>query len=405
MCVTRPGLLLLLTLFGSVAWAATYQEERRIFGKVTDESGRPVKNAQVILEYAPFGVIRKPFWSEMSKTTTSETGEYKFSSDTLESALPHGAYRLTFKYRGYGQVSRTTHIGLNVSGPNGVPAFEQEVDVQLPKNPSVAIRAKPRRRPVYPDGPGPPARSYPVATPSPSATPEPSIAPTSPPAMAPPVGAPRWSIGPGLPSSSSNTTSSAKADIERPEESPNSPEIDRIISTLGVAKIAFNTPDSMSLNEAKKLELLFSTYLSEEELKKAVAEHNVEGTIQGEPDIKFSDEMEATLTGDGFQITNVLPARRLISKKKITEWTWDVRPLKEGKLRLHLTLNALVKIGGDPQLYPIRTYDREYTVSVGFTDSVTNFAKDHWQWLWTTVFLPVGAWLWKRKRKDTEAKA
>jgi len=354
----------------------------------------------VILEYAPFGVIRKPFWSEMSKTTTSETGEYKFSSDVLETGLPDGAYRLTFKYRGYGQVSRTTDIGMNVSGPNGVPAFEQEVNVQLPKDQRIATRAKPRRRPVYEDGPGPPPR--PVATPSPA----PSFAPQSPIVRVVPHGERRWSSVPTPTPDASNTTSSAKEDTgERPEERPNSPEIDRIMSTLGVANIAFNTPNSMSLNEAKKIELLFSTYLSEEELKKAVAKHNVEGTIQSESDIKFSDEMEATLTGDNFQITNVLPARQLISKKNMTEWTWDVRPLKEGKLRLHLTLSALVKIGGNPQLYPIRTYEREYIVSVGFTDSLTKFAKDHWQWLWTTVFLPVGAWLWKRKRKDSEARA
>jgi len=160
----------------------------------------------------------------------------------------------------------------------------------------------------------------------------------------------------------------------------------------------------MSLKDAKKVELLLSTSVSDEDLKNAVAKQNVEGSIQVEQ-IKISDQMEANLTGDGFQITEVLPARRAISKTGATEWKWDVRALKEGKLRLHLTLNALVTIGGNSQPYPIRTFDKEYIVAVGTTDTVVNFAKDHWQWLWTTIFLPVGAWLWKRKRTSSEVSA
>jgi len=160
----------------------------------------------------------------------------------------------------------------------------------------------------------------------------------------------------------------------------------------------------MSLKDAKKVELLLSTSVSDEDLKNAVAKQNVEGSIQVEQ-IKISDQMEANLTGDGFQITEVLPARRAISKTGATEWKWDVRALKEGKLRLHLTLNALVTIGGNSQPYPIRTFDKEYIVAVGTTDTVVNFAKDHWQWLWTTIFLPVGAWLGKRKRTSSEVSA
>ena len=160
----------------------------------------------------------------------------------------------------------------------------------------------------------------------------------------------------------------------------------------------------MSLNEAKKVELLLSTTLSEEALKKEVENHNVEGNIHVEQ-IKVSDQMEATLTGDGFQITEVLNSRRAISKTGVTEWTWDVRALKEGKLRLHLTLNALVTIGGNQQLYPIRTFDREYIVAVGRIERVVSFARNNWLWLWTTIVLPVGAWWWKRERKTAEADA
>ena len=85
MRVRKTGFLLLLALFGGMALSAaspTYQEERRIYGKVTDESGASVPNVLVILEYAP-DVIREQRWTEMSRTITSETGEYKFSGEAL----------------------------------------------------------------------------------------------------------------------------------------------------------------------------------------------------------------------------------------------------------------------------------------------------------------------------------
>lgn len=401
MRVIKPAFLLLLALFGGVALstaAPAYQEEKRIYGKVTDESGEPLPNVSVILEYAPFGVIREQRWTEMSRTVTSETGEYKFSGrGTAEKELPSGGYRLTFKYPGLRQVSRTTHLGLNVSGPDGVPAVEQEVNVQLLSGSISGGKKSAKREKYLPpppeyqgghgdeavDGPGSqPPRYKPAPTPKPRTTPQPTPTPTSSNANVP-----------------ANANTGRKAAAE-----PTSAEIDRILQSLDVGNIAFNTPESMSLKDPKKVELLLSTSLSEEELKKAVAKQNVQGEIQAES-IQISDQMEANLSGDGFQITDVLPARRPISRTGTTEWKWDVRALKEGKLRLHLTLNALVTIGGSSELYPIKTFDKEYVVTVGVTDAVVGFAKDHWQWLWTTIFLPVGAWMWKRRRTSTEANA
>ena len=414
MRVTKPGALLLLTLFAVIALGGISepQEERRIYGTVTNEAGTPLPNVDVILEYAPFGVIREQRWTQMSRTTTSASGEYRFSatSGSVAKALPEGLYRITFKYPGFGQVSRTTQIGLYVSGPDGVPKLVQEVNVQLPRNRSsdgtkkYARRARPYpdyephgyppHAPDYRPSPIDPSRSegLPETTPTPAPRPSPDATATP---------RPKSSNA----NVAANTNASANANTgPGPAPDSNLFEIDRIKNSLGIANIAFNTPESMSLNEAKKVELLLSTSLSQEDLQKAVEKHNVEGIIHGE-EIKISDQMEAILTGDGFQITEVLPARRAISKTSVTEWTWDVRALKTGKLRLHLTLNAVVIIGGNPQPYPITTYDKEYIVSVGTIDTVVIFTREHWQWLWTTIFLPVGAWLWKRKRKPAETDA
>ena len=443
MRVTKPYVLLLLTVLGGAALGAispSYQEDRRIYGKVTGENGSPLPNVHVILEYAPFGVIPEERWTEMSRTLTSESGEFRFSvrAGSVKKELPSGSYRLTFEYPGLGQVARITQIGRSLSGPEGTAELVQEINVQLRRSRSIgggATSARQARARISP---------YPRGTPSPE-----SSANVNPPENTggsananPPEntgGSANANVSANANASanantsananassntnaaantnaSSNTNSSANTNASvntnasananvgpDPAADPTSSEIDRILKGLALGNIAFNTPESMSLNEAKKVELLLSSSLSPENLKKEVEKQNVEGSIQVE-EIQISDQMEATLTGDGFQITEVLPARRAISKTGVTEWKWDVRALKEGKLRLHLTLNALVTVSGNPpQQHTIRTFDKEYVVVVGVKDTVISFARQHWQWLWTTVLLPVGAWLWKRKRKEAAA--
>ncbi len=410
MRVTKVCILLLLLKAAALGAMSppTYQEESRIYGKVTDEYQRPLPGVEVILEYAPFGDVREDRWTQIIKTTTSESGEYKFSAGRSLQKLPIGSYRLAFKYRNSEQVSRT----IVISDPDGTANFVEEVNAQLSwdRLTDRATRYERRNRSSRSSEIAGPPR--PMATTSPLETPEPSRGPASTPtpkARPSPKAIAKSRPAPNVKPSTNTNVSSKKTTTDHinatAAHEPTSFEIDRILQSLPTGNIAFNTPESMTLNEARKIELLLSTSLSEEILKRAVEEHKVEGDIQYEP-IQISDQMEATLTGDGFQITDVLPTRRAISRTGPTEWTWDVRALREGKLRLHLTLNALVTVGRNPaQQYTIRTFDKEYIVGVSVTDTVTDFVKKHWQWLWTTILLPVGGWLWKRRRKNSEESA
>jgi hypothetical protein len=371
MQMRRRLLVILLIVSACLAWGGVPQgnpEERMIYGKVTDKSGNPVPNVEVVLEYIPFGMLgRRGTWVIKKVTRTSATGEYKFSAKgkTVEQELPWGNYRLRFKYPGWEEVTEQTEIGLYLSSPEGTPKYVQEVNVQVTPvvRPSPTPTATPRATPS------------PVTTPTPKAIPTPTRTPT--------------------PGASPNIT---------PSPSPEIPptEIDRILKSLDWGNIAFNVPDSMSLNEAKKVELLLGPSQSADELKTMVKGKGVEGGIEIER-IQISDQMEANLTGDGFSITDVLPARRAVSKTAVTEWKWDVRAIKSGKLRLHLTLNALVKVEGREQLYPIRTFDKEYVVDVPWQEKpFFSFIGRNWQWLWTTILIPIGAWLWNRKRKKVK---
>ena len=44
------------------------------------------------------------------------------------------------------------------------------------------------------------------------------------------------------------------------------------------------------------------------------------------------------------------------------------------------------------------TFDRVINVEVTWNQWIFQFFNDDWQWLWTALMVPIGGWLWKRKK-------
>ena len=128
----------------------------------------------------------------------------------------------------------------------------------------------------------------------------------------------------------------------QPAPGNGSPSLDDVLDDLEFVNVAFNAPRTMHLNEPVVIQLLLSGGQTVEQLQK---ELTALGEQEGEQ-IRASDTMEAQLTGPGFDIAPVTPAVQLVSKEAVTEWQWEVEPTKTGERRLHLTLSALIDLGG-----------------------------------------------------------
>jgi hypothetical protein len=173
--------------------------------------------------------------------------------------------------------------------------------------------------------------------------------------------------------------------------------IDKVLRDLPLANAAFNAPTTMHLNEPTVIQLLLSGQRPIRELKEKI-------TALGEKEgatIKASDSMEAHLTGAGFTIEPVTPAVQLVSGEGVTEWIWEVEPTQAGKRRLHLTLSAIIDLRGKESTYTVRTFERTLNIRVTLRERLTGFAEDNWQWLWSALLIPIGAWLLQRRRKDS----
>ena len=175
-------------------------------------------------------------------------------------------------------------------------------------------------------------------------------------------------------------------------------DIDEILQGLGLGNVAFNAPRELQSGETAVIELLVSR---ERPIRELQGEITALGEREG-AQIRLSNLIEARLTGLGFKIQAVSDERQPVSRRDITRWRWEIEPVRTGRQRLHLTVSAIVNVGGTESTYTVQTFERVLEIDVAWSDRVSGFLSGNWQWLWTAILLPVGAWLLQRRRRATK---
>ncbi len=172
-------------------------------------------------------------------------------------------------------------------------------------------------------------------------------------------------------------------------------ELDRILQAAPWGNIAFNHPETMTLQETRVIELLLDMHLPMDSLKQRI---QAEGKKLGAR-IRVFPRMRAELISKDFDIAALTPAEQLISHMEPTIWKWQIRPLKKGVALLHLTLSAPIEIQGSTSMRVIRVFDRSIRIRVTLGQRIGKFVGENWQWLWASILLPLGGWIWRRRQK------
>jgi hypothetical protein len=228
----------------------------------------------------------------------------------------------------------------------------------------------------------------------------------SPAGAAPPNGEPvsvKTDVGGGGSGKSSFHVSPPSADHQASSAAPpdvDFSELNRIIAGAHLANVVFNVPSTINLGDSYDLHLLLSPTKSVDELQKdlqsqIIGNQNLEGAA-----VKITPMMEARLTGQNFEITAGTPETQAVSDQTETQWVWDVKAKETGLQQLHLTLSALVTVKGSTTPFVVQTFDRRITVSVTWGQRISSFAGQNWKWLWTTILVPIGGWMWKKWRNE-----
>lgn len=197
---------------------------------------------------------------------------------------------------------------------------------------------------------------------------------------------------------SQNSNSQRHNSNAGPKPSPTSERIqlrlDKILEQMAQANIAFNAPTKMKLDSPSTIQLVLSPSNSIEELKELIT---AEGEKEG-AQIRISDRMEAHLSGTAFQISTITPELQAVTWNAPTEWKWEVQPTQYGRHNLHLTLTAIITTKDSSMPRTIRTFDKTIEVEVSSWWRGFLLFRENWEWMWTLLALPVGAWLWRRRQ-------
>ena len=153
--------------------------------------------------------------------------------------------------------------------------------------------------------------------------------------------------------------------------------VDEYLASISSANIAFNSPQTLNLNETTQIKLLLSLKKSIEELQREISSSSP-GSTDG-ASIKVANRMEARLTGNNFQITAITSEEQAIGENETVEWRWQIKPLSTGFHNLHLTLTAIFEIDGSATRRSLRTFDKSIEVEVTTSQIVSSFIEKNWQ--------------------------
>lgn len=188
-----------------------------------------------------------------------------------------------------------------------------------------------------------------------------------------------------------------KTSIQKEKENYN--KIIYETSTIGDINYIMN--DTMILNKPSIVNLTISNNINRDDIISEIetfTEYNIHTQI-----IRISPIMYVSLidpNDNNFKIINITREEQILEKDHFTKWEWEVTPLKKGKNRLKLSVNIVY----DNIPKNIKVYeDFIYVYSDQTTwNKIISFIISYWQWLISTLIIPVIIWVRNKKMKKSK---
>jgi hypothetical protein len=190
----------------------------------------------------------------------------------------------------------------------------------------------------------------------------------------------------------------AAPEVDRGAPTPAEARSQDILAGLPMGRVLFACPSVMRVQSSERVEVRISGNPKAD----LIAGLEDRG-LPIETAAKISPVMKVTLTPDEGGVFDVKPVsedEQLVSGDGFSQWVWSVTPLKSGTHNLYLTVNAVVDVPGlglQKKEIPVLTQAVQVRADVAY--SAGQFWHSNWQWFSTTLLIPVGLWLWKKRSK------
>ena len=173
-----------------------------------------------------------------------------------------------------------------------------------------------------------------------------------------------------------------------------------------VGTMAYSVPDGMTVGKTYPVKLRISrdgnkVQLIEGDRSITIYDSTIKSKVIIES-IRVESIMSAQLIGDSdkFQITSLSTELQNIEKHGYTEWGWKIKPLKGGQSYLKLIVKVRVKEDGQEFYKDITVFDKNVDVKSNIGFSLWSFIQKYWQWIVTTIIIPLVIWWWKNRKTE-----
>lgn len=165
-------------------------------------------------------------------------------------------------------------------------------------------------------------------------------------------------------------------------------------STTSGGHIAYKIPNEMSVR---------STYQVIVRISKSTVHiyENLNGDVKTSS-IPISETMEVKVIDPSpsdnkmFEIIpDNTPIQLVENNEHVTQWTFNVTPIRSGTSKLKVVISTITN-GFTKEV----VYEDEVKVKIDITKSIPFFIATYWQWLLTTLIIPIIIWYNKFRKKD-----
>ena len=170
---------------------------------------------------------------------------------------------------------------------------------------------------------------------------------------------------------------------------------------LGI--VAYSVPKEMQVGKTYTVKLRISKEKNKVQLIRGdgipIADIKVDSRIIISS-IRVEPVMSAKLLTDSSKmiIQPVSTETQDIEKQGFTEWAWRLTPIKGGDVLLRIVVNIKQKVDGDVILKDIPVYDEVVSIKSNVVFSVGGFISQYWQWIMTTIIIPLVVWFYNKKK-------
>ena len=172
--------------------------------------------------------------------------------------------------------------------------------------------------------------------------------------------------------------------------------------------LAYNIPDELIVGEYFSVTVRISKNKNKQSIVLGSRGITIyDGDVNSNVNIELigiKSSMSAQLLGDDsrFKITPLSSDFQDIDDNDYTEWEWRVMPLKSGKSYLKLLIRTKNKV--DNTYKDITIFDKKILVKSNIKYSVCGWLSNNWQYLFSTLLIPVFTWWWSNRRKKKRSK-